>query len=294
MILPRTPGSAIQARIDEFAKAGVQIVSGVYKDSLFNIEPDFIAFDAKGKRTDKLAWTHRAGNDFDIYFVSNQLDSAREVELSFRISNKAAEIWDPLTVSINAASWKLVKRRTIVSTKLAANGSIFIVFRKGTTAAKAKPFMAAQTISGPWKVKFSEDKQVTFNTLSDWSKNADSTVRYFSGTAVYSNNFNWQGTSQSVWLNVGKVANIAEIFVNGISCGIAWTAPYCVNITKALRRGNNLVTIEVSNTWANRLIGDHNLPPEKRVTNTIAPYRLEGKPLLPAGLLGPVTIEVQR
>jgi len=38
------------------------------------------------------------------------------------------------------------------------------------------------------------------------------------------------------------------------------------------------------------LIGDHNLPQDKQITWTNAAYRLDGKPLLPAGLLGPVQI----
>jgi hypothetical protein len=94
-------------------------------------------------------------------------------------------------------------------------------------------------------------------------------------------------------LNVGKVANIAEVFVNGVNCGIAWTAPYRVDITKALKQGNNQLKIEVTNTWANRIMGDQRLPEDKRITKTNAPYRLEGKPLLEAGLLGPVVIEVE-
>jgi len=96
---------------------------------------------------------------------------------------------------------------------------------------------------------------------------------------------------QPVWLDLGDVANIAEVFVNGVPCGVAWTAPYRVDISKGLRTGKNTVIIEVSNTWANRLIGDHNLPEQKRITSTTAPFRLEGRPLLPAGLVGPVTIQ---
>jgi hypothetical protein len=69
-----------------------------------------------------------------------------------------------------------------------------------------------------------------------------------------------------------------------------WTAPYRVDITKALKRGINELNIEVTNTWANRLIGDERLPADKRITWTTAPYRLQGKPLLPAGLIGRVIL----
>jgi hypothetical protein len=92
---------------------------------------------------------------------------------------------------------------------------------------------------------------------------------------------------------LGKIGNIASVNLNGIECGTAWTFPYRVEITKALLKGNNHLIINVTNTWANRLIGDQNLPPEKRITNTIAPVsKLQGKSLYESGLLGPVTINI--
>jgi len=66
--------------------------------------------------------------------------------------------------------------------------------------------------------------------------------------------------------------------------------PYRVDITKALKPGINELKIEVTNTWANRIIADQRLPEEKRITWTSAPFRLQGKPLLPAGLMGPVQV----
>ncbi len=88
-----------------------------------------------------------------------------------------------------------------------------------------------------------------------------------------------------------KVENLAGVFVNGIDCGVVWTAPYRVDISKTVKEGENSIRIEVVNTWNNRLIGDSRLPKEKRITNTMYPFKMEGKPLLPASLLGPVTIK---
>ena len=190
--------------------------------------------------------------------------------------------------------------------RLEANGSVFVVLHQAATKQisdegenwiETKP---ATTVNTPWSVSFDPTsggpgKPVMFNELTDWSKHLDSSIRYYSGTAKYTNTFNWQGRSnEKVWLNVGKVSNIAEVIVNGINCGIIWTAPYRIDITKAIRNGNNNLTIEVTNTWANRIIGDHRLPEEKRLTKTNAPFRLEGKPLLEAGLLEPVVLEIEK
>lgn len=82
--------------------------------------------------------------------------------------------------------------------------------------------------------------------------------------------------------------------MNGVDCGTVWTRPYAIDITKAVKPGNNEVVIDVANTWANRLIGDQALPADKRITWTTAPFRLGGKPLLPAGLVGAVELVKNR
>jgi hypothetical protein len=94
-----------------------------------------------------------------------------------------------------------------------------------------------------------------------------------------------------VFLDLGDVANLAEVTVNGTPCGVAWTPPYRVEITEALRSGDNRLRVEVTNTWATRLIGDASLPEGDRVAWTTASTTLvEGRPLRVAGLLGPVTV----
>jgi hypothetical protein len=271
----------------------------------WRLERDVIALDSAGQPAPDVLWTHRRLPDADIYFISNQQDSTRIINLSFRIAGKVPELWDPVTGDIHTAKeWSNQKGRTALPLQLPPSGSMFIVLRKPATVqvqrtgANWQTPEVVQTLYGSWQVAFNKNnggpaQPVTFSTLQDWSKHADSAVRYYSGTAVYSKTFNWQGAGKNnrVWLYLGKVANIAEVKVNGVNCGVAWTAPYRVNITKALRNGVNTVKIAVTNTWANRLTGDHYLPQAQRITQTTAPYPLEGKPLLAAGLLGPVTIQ---
>ena len=89
----------------------------------------------------------------------------------------------------------------------------------------------------------------------------------------------------------GPVAVMARVKLNGRDCGIVWTQPYRVDITAALQPGGNALEIEVANLWPNRLIGDSALPAEKRFTfTTWSPYT-RNSPLLPSGLLGPVTLQ---
>jgi len=284
-----------------------RILSGTYREDNLDklgITRDVMATDSTGKFAQNIAWNHRAGAGFDIYFISNQDSLPRTVNLSLRCAGKVPELWDPLTGETkDASSWDISNGRTQLSLKLAASGSIFIVLRKPTTLLSAKAHKnwqivkRIQTLKNTWMVKFDKafggpKDAVSFASLDDWSKNKNDSIKYYSGTAAYSQSFSWQGKSAKAdtWLDLGTVYNLADVYVNGIFCGTAWTAPYRVNIGKALKPGKNDIRVEVSNTWANRIIGDHALPQEKRITWTNAAYRLDGKPLLPAGLIGPVKI----
>ena len=57
-------------------------------------------------------------------------------------------------------------------------------------------------------------------------------------------------------LDLGTVREIAEVSVNGKRAGVAWKAPYAVDVTDAVKAGANSLTIKVTNLWPNRLIGD--------------------------------------
>jgi hypothetical protein len=153
-------------------------------------------------------------------------------------------------------------------------------------------------IEGRWSVQFDTafggpENPVVFTELTDWSENTDNQIRFYSGTAIYRKTFKWEkdtAEGETFWLGLGSFANMAEVKLNDRSCGICWTNPFRVRIGHALRKGENKLEISVTNTWANRLIGDHVLPENKQITWTTAPYRLAGKSLLPAGLFGPVVI----
>ena len=93
------------------------------------------------------------------------------------------------------------------------------------------------------------------------------------------------------YLTIGDINNVATVYVNGMECGTLWTPPYQLDISKAVKLGDNTIEIKVSNTWANRLIRDIDLPQDKRITWTTAPLNLlQGKTLLKAGIEGEISI----
>jgi hypothetical protein len=292
---------------DERMKAALtsksKLLIGPYQKDTFDelgISRDLTATDSVNQPAKDLAWTHRSSANLDIYFVSNQKALNRTINLLLRVAGRVPELWDPLTGEIKRLQSSSKSKRTNLSLELVANGSVFIVFRNSHPDAKLELDKAVhvktiQTFTN-WQVQFDPKSggpanPVTFNQQDDWSLSNNDSVKYYSGTAVYSNTFQFTGKpGNKIYLDLGKVANIAEVYVNGMNCGTAWTFPYRLNIGNAVKPGENKLIIKVTNTWANRLMGDHALPENKRTTWTNAPYRLEGRPLLPAGLLSPVRL----
>ena len=281
-----------------------RLIIGPYQKDTFDelgITRDVTARE-NGAVAQGVAWAHRHSSNFELYFISNQQDKERSLTLSLRKSGYVPELWDALTGQMHTAeNWQMIAGRTELQVTLPPNGSVFIVLQKATAAItsknnKSSTAVEVQQIAGVWKVQFDLNAggpkgPISFNQLDDWSTRPESGIKYYSGTAVYNQLFSWNSSiKDQVWLDLGGVENLAQVYVNGVDCGVAWTYPYKLNITKALKKGSNQLKIEVTNTWANRLVGDHALPEKERITWTNAPYRLEGKQLLPAGLLGPVKL----
>jgi hypothetical protein len=287
------------------------VIYGKYTAESFDpvaIERDVSFIDSVNNYVRDIAWTHRSGDHFEIYFISNQQEIKRKINASFRVNGFILEIYNPLTGEIiQANQYKIEKDMTSLALQLEPNAAVFIIFKKPNgrlSESNGKnwiEYKTIQTIDDNWKVKFDENyrgpKDTTlFKKLTDWSQHFDSTIRYYSGTASYVKDFTLNhiiDNKQKIWLNIGDVKNIAEVWINDKSCGVAWSYPYQVDITNAIKPGKNKIRIDVTNTWANRLIGDHRLPEKDRFTWTTAPFRLEGKPLLKSGLIGPIKILIE-
>jgi hypothetical protein len=162
----------------------------------------------------------------------------------------------------------------------------------------------------------------TFGRLTPWNENSDSNIKYFSGTATYETTFNCpsitKGRGRRIYLNLGRVAVMADVRLNGKNLGILWKPPFEIDVTDEIRSRNNLLQIKVTNLWPNRMIGDEQLPEDsKRKPNgtleewpewllkdqpspagrhTFTTYRLWKKNgvLQTSGLLGPVMVSCRQ
>ena len=250
-----------------------------------------------------VTYTHRTAADFDIYFISNQLDRANSFYASVRLVGREPELWNPVTGRISPVEkWSVSNGRTKFGLVLGAAGSVFVVFRRAAAPPVDRGYPYAEGLMGPHVLKKIEKGwALQFDTayggpaaaekadsLFDWSRSTDSAIRYYSGSVVYTNTFILNSYGGKVYIDPGKVANVATVYINGIDCGTVWTVQ-ALDITKAVHAGRNELRVVVTNTWANRLTGDQRLPVDLRRTWTTSPWKSDGV-LLPAGLLGPVYI----
>jgi hypothetical protein len=165
-----------------------------------------------------------------------------------------------------------------------------------------------QYLSGAWEVTFLQGlgapPVAIFPELISWTKSENDGIKYFSGIAAYEKTFSYDpgtdyGADSRIFLDLGNISKIGEVWLNGGSLGITWSKPYRFDVTGMLKRGENKLKIEIANTWSNRLTGDA-IKGEKYTNTNIRTTNIDGLntkqvpwaqvPLIESGLLGPVTL----
>lgn len=249
------------------------------------------------KAQNKILYRHRQTADRDIYWLNNRSDNATDAEVSFRVTGKVPELWNPVTGKTEKAAYQIKDGRTVVPLTFESWDAFFVVFKdRATTNTYTKPAVTETAlfgIFGPWKVRFGS-KNITMDTPVSWTENADVDVKYFSGTAAYENSFKMSSVAKGAKyvVDLGDVKNIAEVIVNGKNVGVVWKKPFRVDITEAVKTGDNSIQITVTNLWPNRLIGDAQPDVKQKTTFTTMPFYRADSPLLPSGLLGEVKVNV--
>jgi hypothetical protein len=252
---------------------------------------------------------HRTVGDAEIYFVANRSTNSVALNCAFRVTGKASEIWNAVSGEHHfTAAYDDKDGRTVVPHYFDPCGSCFFVFRE---PAKAHPvemrndsqFFSSIQITGPWAVHFNPKwggpASAQFDSLVDWTTRPEPGIKFYSGTATYEKTFSISDSAlrtppSTLWLDLGDVRELAEVRVNGQSCGIVWTPPFRVDITGAVKPGENKLEVSVVNFWPNRIIGDAGLPADRRLTQTNIRNLKANTPLMESGLLGPVRILAQQ
>ncbi|MCK5065835.1 MAG: glycosyl hydrolase [Bacteroidales bacterium] len=270
-------------------------------------------------------YTHRRMNHMDVYFVSNRTNECIHPDLSFRVNRGKPELWDPITGKIRSLpQYSHHDGMTSIPMEMDAYQSFFVVFPRHVEdhaePVEGSNFATKTTVrdlKGPWKVSFDSQwggpGEVVFEVLEKWTDRPEEGIKYYSGTAIYRKAIEIEDEAGPMSLHLGKVNHMARVILNGKDLGVVWTAPWQVDISEALKQGENQLEIQVANLWINRLIGDEfklddgvvdgqwpawlmeGTPRNSgRYTFTTHRYYTRNSPLDPSGLLGPVTLQTHQ
>ncbi len=202
----------------------------------------------------------RTDGDTDIYFFCNPTATAATDTLPLTLDGRSAEVWNPYTKEMHACTGPALT--------IEPYGSRFVILRRGISdksAPEEHAVVSTIPIGGSWVLSFPEVGTIVTDTLCSWTTLTAHDMKYFSGTATYSTNLplkkkQLRDKDARYILSLGEVKNMAQVTVNGISCPVLWKAPFECDITAALRKGDNMIEVQVTNLWPNRMIGDEQHP----------------------------------
>jgi hypothetical protein len=229
-----------------------------------------------------VGFLHRKLSDADVYFVANTSNQEIHTTADFRTSRKVVSSWDPFSGAVYAIDAKPIELN------LAPYESRVIVFSDAPLGqARSMPQEAATLVADwtqDWKVSFAGRDQAaplerTMHELSSWME--DPALRFFSGVAVYTKTVTLSASdltdAKSLVLDFGKgtataptpdvrsngtrallegpIREAAVVSINGRRIGSVWKPPYRLDVTGALRPGENRIEIRVANTATNILAG---------------------------------------
>jgi hypothetical protein len=245
-----------------------------------------------------LDYAHRRTAQGHIYFVRNPNGYAVKELATFRVTGSVPQLWDAVSGTVRGVASTSNAETTTVPLEMPAFGSVFVMFLHGVQKAPVAREVAAVSVAlGPeWRVSFEAGRgapaSTTMTELTDWSKNADPGIRYFSGTATYRNEFSLTSVpAGGLTIALTDLHEIATVRVNGVAAGTIWALPYRLAIASALlHAGTNSIELQVTNLWPNRIIGDLQPGVTTPITRTNIRKYTAQSPLLASGLIGPVSL----
>jgi len=229
-----------------------------------------------------------------------------------------------LNLSKDSTKPELVYKADYINWITPNTGKITYTYASGETkSAEVTSLPESIDLSNSWEVSFPLNsgflEKVKFDKLISWSDHKDENIQHFSGTATYKKEFvlseDVLQSDKRLELDLGSVAVIAEVIINGKNVATLWKAPFRIGIDDFVVKGKNTLEVKVTNLWPNRLIGDEKLPldferrgdkmktlpdwllntstrPSNRTTFPSWKHYQKEDTLLTSGMLGPVEIRI--
>jgi len=230
-------------------------------------------------------------NGSEIFFFQNvHKHKSYKTKVSFAKSitnGRYPWVWIPET----GKSYRIDLKTNSFDIELGPAESRVIIFNKSKNGEKWNPVPVTgkytKTINNDWQVEFRHSREHTVTKIKMYAlKDLKNTEHVnFTGTAIYRRNINLN-KNEVKFLNLGKVWGVAELFVNGKSCGVKWYGNRIYDLSEILKDGENEIEVHVITSMGNYM---------QTLTDNKTAQRFVGKgrkkqAIQSMGLLGPVTI----
>lgn len=226
-----------------------------------------------------LRLSHVVKDDIHFYLLVNEGGGPIDRKMAIPIVGQA-EQWDAWNGKTDLAFVSHIQDdKMVLDIRLDRRESLIIVVDPSKSASlnpikESTEKYELKVLDEGWKILNAPVPKVRKLGLRSWTECPG--MEEFSGTLVYENSFmlnslmpdSIPGKGQRIYLDLGRVHDIAHVQINGKSVGVKMWAPYIFDITQFISIGQNTIKIEVTNTIANRICGLK----------------------LPSGLLGPIRV----
>jgi len=205
---------------------------------------------------------HRRIDGKDFYWLVNNNDQKQVCDIKISGARGAASIWDCETGEIRPVTSVVAENDSHIKLIFKPLEAYWLVFDPDSPVNTIPDQAEAQkgmTVTGTWKITYNSGIQPVMEfpyappakfaagvekPLEDWKAWG---LQKFSGLMDYLKSVNIDKVEKQMFLNLGKVCHVAEVWVNGQSVGSRMWGPYVFDITNAVKPGQNEIRVRVAN-----------------------------------------------
>jgi len=192
---------------------------------------------------------YKNGNRDVFYFTNYSAAKQHSFKAGFA-SGKTAWLWNAET----GERMLYPATNGVLNINLGPSETKLIVFDDNANGESYTPVDVASlnemAITGQWKLELNHadgsTKELTLNTLTNLQK-LDST-KDFAGTITYNKTIQLNNTSSKTYITLGHIYDVSELQVNGQLIGARWYGNHLYDITNAVKKGDNEISIKITTT----------------------------------------------
>lgn len=255
-----------KAKLETLKEQGAQIVETKRDESIFNA----ICAPEPMRRQLGLRYIRRSNPTGYHYFISNLTPNDIEGFTALTVDFVSAAIFSPVDGSIRQA---LVNDNNEVYIHLNSGESLILqTYNYDITSAELsvdiEESQFATTdipLDRAWTLSFDKalladasefSNSYVLDGLKTW-ETLDDNTKQLMGTGSYETTVNLTEeqlkAADKIEIILGDVRESASLYINNEFVGTAWSLPFKLDCTKALRKGSNTIRIDVTNLPANRI-----------------------------------------